>query len=110
MSINKTMTDIAYESLNKKKKRIAFVQLWDEVVKHMDIPEEKKKRKKSQFYSELLLDNRFVSFENNSWDLRNRHKFSEIHIDKDEIALDDDENELDNMELDLPKGDDAFDN
>lgn len=110
MSINKTMTDVAFDFLSKHKRQVDFVKLWDEVIKQMSIPEEKKKRKKSQFYSELLLDNRFASFENNRWDLRNRHKFDEIHVDTNEISYDDDEDELDNIELDLPKGDDAFDN
>ncbi|WP_454995450.1 DNA-directed RNA polymerase subunit delta [Bulleidia extructa] len=110
MSVNKTMTDVAYDFLSRHKKQVEFLKLWDEVIKQFSIPEDKKRRKKSQFYSELLLDTRFASFENNRWDLRNRHRFDETHVDTQDIAFDDDDDELDVIGLDLPKGDDAFDN
>lgn len=78
----------------------------------MSIPEEKLRKKKSQFYSELMLDSRFASLEGNKWDLRNRRKFDEVHIDTSEIAMDDEDLDetLDKSGLDLPTGDDAFDN
>ncbi len=78
--------------------------------KEMDIPEEKRKRKKSQLYSELMLSPRFASLENNKWDLRNRRKFEEVHINTSEIELDDDESDepVDNSGYDLPKGEDAY--
>ena len=71
-----------------------------------------KRKKKSQFYSELMLDTRFASLDNNKWDLRNRRKFDEVHIDTSEIAMDDEDLDetLDKSGLDLPTGDDAFDN
>ena len=74
MSYNQTMTDVAYNCLARKKKEVDFIKLWGEVAKIMQIPEEKLRRKKSQFYSELMLDTRFASLENNKWDLRNRRK------------------------------------
>lgn len=114
MSNVMTMTDIAYDFLSKKKKEIDFIKLWTEVAKAMNIPEEKLKRKKAQFYSELLLDNRFASLEGNKWDLRNRRKFEEVHINTEDIELDDEEDETedtyDRGGLDLPTGDDAYDN
>ena len=78
----------------------------------MSIPEEKLRKKKSQFYSELMLDSRFASLEGNKWDLRNRRKFDEVHIDTSEIAMDDEDLDetLDKSGLDIPTGDDAFDN
>ena len=72
MSYNQTMTDVAYNCLARKKKEVDFIKLWGEVAKIMQIPEEKLRRKKSQFYYELMLDTRFASLENNKWDLRNR--------------------------------------
>ena len=91
---------------------IDFAKLWAEVSKQMSIPEEKLRKKKSQFYSELMLDSRFASLEGNKWDLRNRRKFDEVHIDTSEIAMDDEDLDetLDKSGLDLPTGDDAFDN
>ena len=75
----------------KRKREVDFSKIWDEVAKTMDIPEDKIRRKKAQFYSDLMLDNRFASLENNKWDLRNRRKFEEVHIDTSEIELEDDE-------------------
>ena len=59
-----------------------------------------------------MLDSRFASLEGNKWDLRNRGKFDEVHIDTSEIAMDDEDLDetLDKSGLDLPTGDDAFDN
>ena len=112
MSVSQSMTDVAFQCLSKRKKEIDFLKLWADVSKQMDIPEEKLRKKKSQFYSELMLDSRFASLEGNKWDLRNRRKFDEVHIDTSDIAMDDEEIEdtLDKSGLDLPTGDDAFDN
>ena len=59
-----------------------------------------------------MLDSRFASLEGNKWDLRHRRKFDEVHIDTSEIAMDDEDLDetLDKSGLDLPTGDDAFDN
>lgn len=112
MSVSQSMTDVAYQCLSKRKKEIDFAKLWAEVSKQMSIPEEKLRKKKSQFYSELMLDSRFASLEGNKWDLRNRRKFDEVHIDTSEITMDDEDLDetLDKSGLDLPTGDDAFDN
>lgn len=110
MTRNQTVTDVAYDFLAKRKKEVDFARLWEEVAKRMDIPEEKRKRKKSQLYSELMLDPRFAALDNNKWDLRNRRKFSEVYVDTSEIELDDDDDEelVDNSGYDLPKGEDAY--
>lgn len=112
MSYNETMTDVAYNCLSKRKREIEFSKLWNEVAETMAIPEDKLRRKKSQFYSELMMDNRFASLDNNKWDLRNRRKFDELQLNKEDIELDDDDStdDLDQSGLDLPTGDDAFDN
>jgi len=110
MSYNQTMTDVAYNCLSAHKMEMEFLKLWNEVAAIMEIPEEKQRRKKSQFYSELMLDNRFASFPENKWDLRNRRKFEEVHIDTSEIELEDDEEEeqLEESGWDVPSGEDAY--
>lgn len=113
MASTVTMSDIAYKFLSKRKKEVEFLKIWEEVVKEMEIPENKLRKKKSQFYSELMLDPRFASLENNKWDLRNRRKFEEVYVDTSQIEIGEDEEEeieVENEDLDLPKGDDAFDN
>ncbi|MBR3311489.1 MAG: DNA-directed RNA polymerase subunit delta [Solobacterium sp.] len=110
MAYNLTMTDVAYNFLAKRKKEIEFAKLYQEVVKTMSISPEKQSRKKSQFYSELSLDNRFASLSGNKWDLRSRRKFDEVHIDTSDIELEDDipEDEVEDVGLDLPRGEDAY--
>lgn len=112
MTYQKSMTDVAFDYLSKRKKEVEFPKLWAEVAKQMKIPEERLKRKKSQFYSELMLDSRFASLEGNKWDLRNRRKYDELHAKDDDIDDEDDELDepLDKSGLDLPTGEDAFDN
>lgn len=91
MTNNQTMTDAAFHCMSKRKKEIEFARLWQEVAKTMDIPPEKLSKKKAQFYSELMLDNRFASLKGNKWDLRSRRKFDEVHISTEDLEVDDDE-------------------
>lgn len=99
MSGKETMTDVAYNWMSKRKKEVDFLKLWNTVSEQMHIPEEKQKRKKSQFYSDLMLDNRFASLGGNKWDLRNRRKFDEVHVDTSDIELEDDEIDETEMEM-----------
>ena len=85
------MTDVAYNYLSKRKRAMDFLKLYEEVFKKMEIPENLQKKKRAQFYSELMLDNRFTSLKDNKWDLRARYTFDETHIDTDAIEIDDDE-------------------
>ncbi|MDD6257803.1 MAG: DNA-directed RNA polymerase subunit delta [Erysipelotrichaceae bacterium] len=112
MAVSKSMTDVAFDCLSKRKKEVEFAKLWADVSKQMKIPENKLRKKRSQLYSELMLDPRFYSLEGNKWDLRNRRKFDEVHASS--AAMDDDDDDLDEpldqSGLDLPTGDDAYDN
>ena len=100
MAEKQTMTDVAYKFLLKRKKEVPFLKLWEAVCKEIEIPEDKQRKKKSQFYSEIMLDNRFASLEENKWDLRNRRKFEEVHMDTSDIELDDEEDEIDSTDQD----------
>ena len=62
----------------------------------MAIPEELQSRKKSQFYSELMLDNRFASLKGNMWDIRNRRKYEEVH--SSQSIIDEFENDTDDID------------
>ncbi|MCI6271367.1 MAG: DNA-directed RNA polymerase subunit delta [Erysipelotrichaceae bacterium] len=103
----KSMTDVAYEYLSKRKKSVEFLKLWNEVNLVMSFPENKVASKKAQFYSELMLDNRFASLEDNKWDLRNRRKFDEVFIDTDAIIIDSDDDE-EELELDEEEKEEDF--
>lgn len=88
----KSMTDVAYDILSSKKRAIQFIKLWEDVSKTCGCNVDQV----SQFYSDLTLDSRFASLKENKWDLKERRKFAESHVDISKIELDDDESDEDN--------------
>ena len=89
MAAAKSMVDVAYDVITKKKRPVPFNKLWEEVSKIYGVSNDKM----AQFYSDLTLDSRFTSLKDNKWDLVERRKFEESHVDFSEIELDDDEPE-----------------
>lgn len=89
MTAVKSLTDVAYDIMSKKKRSVPFSKLWEEVAKACDASNDYI----AQFYSDLTLDSRFVSLKENKWDLKERRKFEETHIDIKEIEIDDDDEE-----------------
>lgn len=105
-----TMTDVAYSILSDAGCEMSFSEIWKSVAELLNIPEEKRSRKKASLYSELMLDSRFASLKGNVWDLRSRRKFEEVHAVTD--VDDEDEDEVEDVgdedELDLPRGEDQY--
>ena len=91
MPANKSMTDVAYEIMSSKKRSIQFNKLWEEVSKICKVSNDNI----AQFYSDISLDPRFVSLKENKWDLSERKKYDESHIDISAIELDEEEVVLD---------------
>lgn len=85
MSNCKSMVDVAFSIMSKKKRAIQFIKLWEDVSEITGASSDKV----AQFYTDLTLDSRFVSLEGNKWDLRSRRTFEESHTEID--LLDDDE-------------------
>ena len=98
MASAKSMTDIAYDVITKKKRAVQFSKLWEEVSRLYGVSNDKV----AQFYSDLTFDSRFASLKDNKWDLVERRKFTESHIDLSEIELGDDEPEEGMEEQDSP--------
>ena len=94
MGCARSMTDIAYDILSKKKRAVAFIKLWEEVKKEGNISADAI----AQFYSDLSLDVRFVSLKENKWDLTERRKYAESHVDLSKIELEEDEPEEEETE------------
>jgi len=90
----RSMNEIAYEMLSKRKTSMPFDKLWKNVSGELGHNETQAMNKIASFYSALMLDNRFTQLDNNKWDLRNRHKFSETHVDTSSIMIDDEEEEI----------------
>ena len=94
MASAKSMTDVAYDVLSKKKRAVHFSKLWEDVSKICGVSSDNI----AQFYSDLTLDSRFASLKDNKWDLIERRKYEESHVDLSEIELGEDETEEDEEE------------
>ena len=89
------MADIAYDILKRKKRAVQFLKMWDEVSKTSG------NGQVGQFYSDLTMDSRFVCLKDNKWDLVERRKYDESHIDISKIELEDDEPEENDEENEI---------
>ena len=78
---NKTMTELAFELISKKKKPTPFGKLWADVSKKLKLDSDDI----GYFYQELNQDGRFVSVENNEWTLKNRVK--NLKISETDLSL-----------------------
>ncbi|UPU38520.1 DNA-directed RNA polymerase subunit delta [Erysipelothrix sp. Poltava] len=90
---SKSLSDIAYEKLKRKRKEIVFSKLWKEVAEEVNFSEEISKEKVASFYNAMMMDSRFISLEGNKWDLRERHTLESLQIDPDLLDTYDDYDE-----------------
>ena len=81
----KSLLDLAFVCLNQSKEQVNFKDLWAYVVKESGLTEEQAAKKVSSFYTNLMLDGRFVTLGENNWDLRVRHTFDKVHIDMKDV-------------------------
>ena len=81
--MNKSNLDVAYEIV-KNVESISFNDLWNQVAEVQNYTEEEKATKVGKFYTNLILDGRFVNLGDNVWDLRERNTFDKVHIDMSE--------------------------
>lgn len=94
---NMSMVDVAYELMSKKKSAVNFYKLWEEVCQMKKFDDIQKDDKESN----ITLDGRFITVGENNWDLRSRHKFSDVHIDMNDIYADDEEEVSEELEEDV---------
>ena len=95
----KSLLDYAYDCVKASKEQVSFKDLWAYVCKEAGLDEETASRRVSSFYTNLMLDGRFVTLGENQWDLRSRHTFDKVHIDMKDVysdveAEDDDSEEV----------------
>lgn len=97
-----SMVDIAYTLMTKKKKEVDFSKLYQEVSEIKGFSPEEAAEKMSIFYTDITLDGRFITLGENRWDLRDRHKFENVHIDMNDVYadLEEDEEEIEEDEED----------
>lgn len=101
--------DAAYNVLAQQHNAMAFEQLWNQVLSVLSIDEKLAKSKKVKLYSAMMLDPRFTSLKDNTWDLAERVKYEQKHIDTSEIELDDDDEEIEDEELVVDSDDVDYD-
>jgi len=94
------LTEIAYLYISSLKHPVSFNKLVDVVFNMADISDNKAE-KMGQFYTDLTVDGRFVTFSNGNWDLRYRHRFEAFDWEEelDTMELVDIEHELGNEDL-----------
>ncbi len=86
------MLDVAYEIVSQRTEPITFKELVAQIVAELNLSEEECAKRISRFYTNLMLDGRFVTLGENTWDLRSRNKFEKVHIDMNDVYKDE-ENE-----------------
>lgn len=95
--MQKSLIEFAYEFVSSQKDPVSFAKIWEYVKTEAGLSEEDANRKAGQFFTNLMLDGRFVTLGENQWDLRSRHTFDKVHIDmKDvysDVETDDDDSE-----------------
>lgn len=97
----KSLLDLAYDYVSQSKDQVSFKDLWAYVVEKAGLDEETAAKRVSSFYTNLMLDGRFVTLGENQWDLRSRHTFDKVHIDMKDVYSDvetDDEDEEEDEE------------
>jgi|GEM_PF-615294 len=82
-------TDIAYKYLKDSKEELPFATIWNIVCQEKGYDGEKRKDLISSFYTDLLLDGRFITLGENKWALREDHAFDKVHIDMNAVYAND---------------------
>lgn len=91
--MKKSMVSVAYEVMLQVEGAIEFGKLWEKVCEELGFDEVEASKKISSFYTQLTLDGRFVREVENTWNLRSRLKFENVHIDMNDIYLAEDDEE-----------------
>ena len=104
-----TTLEYIYELLEKRKKPIPFFDLVEELEKKVGFNRDKV----GTLYSDLMMDNRFINVEQNSWDLSSRYSYNQrqnnVELIEDESEEDDDENEVVGKMSDNDEDEDSYD-
>ena len=105
--MSKSLIEHAYEFIAKSKNPVNFKDIWAYVKKEAGLSEEEASKKAGQFFTNMMLDGRFVTLGENEWDLRERHTFDKVHIDMRDVYSDvqtsDDDSEEEEEEVEYNK-------
>ncbi len=96
--MTKSMLDIAYDYVVEQKNEVSFSDIWNHIVKTLDLSDSEAEAKVARFYTNLMLDGRFVDLGDNVWDLRSKHTFDKVHIDMNDVYSEVEEEEEEDEE------------
>ena len=86
--MSKSLIELAYEFVSSHKDSVNFKEIWEYVKKEAGLSEEQASAKVGQFFTNMMLDGRFITLGENEWDLRERHVFDKVHIDMRDVYSD----------------------
>ena len=86
--MSKSLIEHAYELIAKNNGPVNFKDIWAYVKEQSGMSDEEAARKAGQFFTNMMLDGRFVTLGENEWDLRERHTFDKVHIDMRDVYSD----------------------
>lgn len=107
--MSKSLIEYAYELIAKSKGSVNFKEIWAYVKEQAGLSEEEAAKKAGQFFTNMMLDGRFVTLGENEWDLRERHTFDKVHIDMRDVYSDVQTSDDDLEEEEEDEYDSAFD-
>ena len=86
--MQKSLIEFAHEFISGKTEPVSFAAIWAYVKEQAGLSDEQAAAKAGQFFTNLMLDGRFVTLGENQWDLRSRHTFDKVHIDMKDVYSD----------------------
>ena len=86
--MQKSLIELAFEFVQSQKEPVSFAKIWAYVKQEAGLSEEEAARKAGQFFTNMMLDGRFITLGENEWDLRERHVFDKVHIDMRDVYSD----------------------
>ena len=100
---NESMIDTAYSILAASEGPISFKELWEKIKAALEIGPDEEASRIGHFYTDISLDGRFVEGKDNTWNLRSRTPYDNVHIDMSDVYTDLSESDMD----DADKAEDA---
>lgn len=95
--------DITFNLLENSKKTINTADLFNEILKLLELPSSEFDKKIGDYYTALATDKRFILLDDGTWDLRSRHTSDKVktiseedeeYEDEEEITKDDQQEEI----------------
>ena len=96
---NESMVNVAFDVLTENKRMMNFLELFKEVCKRLEFNDEQACDRISNFYTNLILDGRFVNLGDNEWDLRSNQTYDKVHIDMNDVYTEMEEESIANTDI-----------